>query len=94
MLIFTAINLWGVRRLSESNTTVVWWKIAIPVLTVIVPAFSPAPFSAGNGFAPAGAKGILSAIATGGVIFAYLGFEQAIQFGGESRDRSATSRLP
>ncbi len=89
MLIFTLINLWGVRRLSESNTAVVWWKIAIPVLTVIVlivTAFSTAPFTAGDGFAPAGVKGILQAIATGGVIFAYLGFEQAIQFGGESRN--------
>jgi amino acid transporter len=89
MLIFTAINLWGVRRLSESNTAVVWWKIAIPVLTIIVlivTAFSASNFSAGDGFAPAGSKGIFSAIASGGVVFAYLGFEQAIQFGGESRN--------
>jgi amino acid transporter len=89
MLIFTAINLWGVRRLSEANTAVVWWKIAIPLLTVValmVTAFSTSNFSAGGGFNPAGLKGILSAIASGGVIFAYLGFEQAIQFGGESRD--------
>ncbi len=89
MILFTAINLWGVRRMSESNRAVVWWKIAIPVLTIIVlmvTQFSTSNFSAGNGFAPAGVKGILSAIATGGVIFAYLGFEQAIQFGGESRD--------
>jgi amino acid transporter len=89
MVVFTAINLWGVRKLSDSNTAVVWWKIAIPVLTIIVllvTQFSTSNFSAGDGFAPAGVKGILSAIATGGVIFAYLGFEQAIQFGGESRD--------
>lgn len=89
MLLFTAINLWGVRRLSESNTAVVWWKIAIPVLTIIVlivTAFSSSNFTAGDGFAPSGVKGILSAIASGGVIFAYLGFEQAIQFGGESRN--------
>jgi amino acid transporter len=89
MLIFTAINLWGVRRLSEANTAVVWWKITIPVVAVvalIVTNFSTSNFSAGNGFNPAGVKGILSAIATGGVIFSYLGFEQAIQFGGESRD--------
>ena len=89
MLLFTLINLWGVRRLSDSNTTVVWWKIAIPLLTIvvlIVTAFSGSNFSAGNGFAPAGVKGILTAIASGGVIFAYLGFEQAIQFGGESKD--------
>jgi amino acid transporter len=89
MLVFTLINLWGVRRLRDSNTAVVWWKIAIPVVTIIVlmvTQFSTSNFTAGDGFAPAGVKGILSAIATGGVIFAYLGFEQAIQFGGESRD--------
>ena len=89
MLLFTLINLWGVRRLSDSNTAVVWWKIAIPILTIVVlvvTAFSASNFSAGDGFAPAGVKGILSAIATGGVVFAYLGFEQAIQFGGESRN--------
>jgi amino acid transporter len=89
MALFTVINLWGVRKLSDSNTTIVWWKIAIPVLTIIVlivTAFSSSNFTAGDGFAPAGVKGILSAIATGGVVFAYLGFEQAIQFGGESRD--------
>jgi amino acid transporter len=89
MILFTGINLWGVRKLSDSNTAVVWWKIAIPVLTIIVlmvTQFSTSNFSAGDGFAPAGVKGILSAIATGGVIFAYLGFEQAIQFGGECRN--------
>jgi amino acid transporter len=89
MLIFTMINLWGVKRLKDSNTAVVWWKIAIPVLTIIVlmvTQFSTSNFTAGDGFAPAGVKGILTAVATGGVIFAYLGFEQAIQFGGESRN--------
>jgi amino acid transporter len=89
MVIFTLINLWGVSRLSQANTTIVWWKIAVPVLAVIAlmaTQFRTSNFTAGNGFAPAGVKGILSAIATGGVVFAYLGFEQAIQFGGETRN--------
>jgi amino acid transporter len=89
MLMFTMINLWGVGRLSRANTAIVWWKIAVPVLAVIaliVTQFHTSNFSAGDGFAPAGVKGILSAIATGGVVFAYLGFEQAIQFGGETRN--------
>ncbi len=87
MLLFTVINLAGARRLSQANTTIVWWKIAIPVVTIVallVTTFRGANFSAGDGFAPAGAKGIFSAVATGGVIFAYQGFEQAIQFGGET----------
>ena len=35
---------------------------------------------------PYGLKGVFTAVAAGGVIFAYLGFEQAIQLGGESRN--------
>jgi len=67
----------------------VWWKIAIPVLTVIVliaTAFHPHNFTAGGGFMPFGLKGVFTAVAAGGVIFAYLGFEQAIQLGGESKN--------
>ena len=35
LLLFAAINVMGVRKLSESNTTIVSWKVAIPLLTVI-----------------------------------------------------------
>jgi amino acid transporter len=89
MLAFTVINLWGARRLSAGNTAVVAWKLAIPVITIValmITQFKGSNFSAANGFAPAGLKGILSAVASSGVIFAYLGFEQAIQFGGESKN--------
>ena len=89
MLIFSAINVMGVRWLAETNKVIVWWKIAIPLLTVIVliaTAFHPHNFTAGGGFMPFGLKGVFTAVAAGGVIFAYLGFEQAIQLGGESRN--------
>jgi len=89
MLIFSAINAMGVRWLAETNKAAVWWKIAIPVLAVIVlmvTAFHPGNFTAGGGFMPFGMKGVLVAITAGGVIFAYLGFEQAIQMGAESQN--------
>src|SRR4051794_10451654 len=89
MLIFSAINIMGVRWLAETNKVTVWWKIAVPVLTVIVllaTAFHTGNFSAGGGFMPFGWKGVFLAIASGGVVFAYLGFEQAIQLGGESKN--------
>jgi amino acid transporter len=93
MLLFSFINILGVRWLSETNKTIVWWKIFVPVFAVIVLAithFDSGNFSASaghdSGFAPFGAKGVFSAIASGGVIFAYLGFEQAIQLGGESKN--------
>jgi amino acid transporter len=89
MLIFSAINVMGVKWLSETNKAAVWWKIAVPVVAIIVllvVAFHPGNFTAGGGFNPFGWKGIFTAIPIGGVIFAYLGFEQAIQLGAETQN--------
>ena len=89
MLIFSAINVMGVKWLSETNKAAVWWKIAIPVVAIIAliaTAFHGSNFHAGGGFMPFGWKGVFTAVASGGVIFAYLGFEQAIQLGGETRN--------
>ncbi|GHF74394.1 amino acid transporter [Amycolatopsis bartoniae] len=88
MLVFTVINLVGVKLLSESNTATVIWKVAVPVLTVVVLLslrFHPGNFSAGGGFAPSGAHGVFAALPVG-VVFALQGFEQAVQLGGESRN--------
>jgi len=91
MAVFTIINLLGVASLAKSNNVIMIWKIAIPALAVIVLmilSFHTTNFvhPSHGGFAPFGIQGVLSAIATGGIIFAYQGFEQAIQFGGETRD--------
>lgn len=88
MLLFTFINIVGVKLLSESNSITVIWKTAIPILTVVVLIslrFHPGNFSTGGGFAPNGAKGVFEALPAG-VVFALQGFEQAIQMGGEARD--------
>lgn len=88
LALFTVINAVGVRRFSDTNTATVLWKIAIPVITVaVLLASSPrwSNFHAGGGFAPFGAKGVLAALPAG-VVFAYQGFEQAVQLGAESRD--------
>src|SRR5439155_12946549 len=89
MLLFSFINVMGVKWLSETNKVAVWWKIAIPAITVVVllvVAFHPGNFTAGGGFNPFGWKGIFAAIPIGGVVFAYLGFEQAIQLGAETQN--------
>ncbi len=90
LLVFTFINVLGIRRFRDTNTTAVFWKIAVPVLTLaalLFVAFHGSNFSGGaGGFAPAGMKGVFEAISTGGVIFALIGFEQAIALGGESRN--------
>jgi amino acid transporter len=85
MVVFTAINVLGVQWLARTNTIIVAWKIAIPVLTVIVFLIWFHHFDnlTSHGFAPNGVPAIFSSLSLG-IIFAYLGFEQAVEFGAES----------
>ncbi|MGW7573067.1 APC family permease [Streptomyces sp. NPDC054765] len=88
MLLFTIINVLGVRLLSGINSVTAVVKTAVPLLTVVVLmtlAFHGSNFTAGGGFAPHGAHGVFAALPAG-VVFALLGFEQAIQLAGEARD--------
>ncbi|MGW9025110.1 APC family permease [Streptomyces sp. NPDC055722] len=88
MAVFVAVNFLGVRVLAHTNSAATWWKIAVPLGAIFIIAvgnFHPHNFTAG-GFAPFGAKGVLGAISSSGIIFALLGFEQAIQLAGESRN--------
>jgi len=88
MLGFTTLNLLGAKLLSESNTLMVLWKAAVPVLAIVVImslSFHPSNFTAGGGFAPHGVHGIFMALPLG-VVFALQGFEQAVQMAGEAKD--------
>jgi amino acid transporter len=87
MAIITAINFLSIRLLARTNSVATWWKVGVPLLTIFVLAiaqFHTSNFTAADGFNPYGAKGILSAVSTSGIIFALLGFEQADQLAGES----------
>ncbi|MFI6357018.1 APC family permease [Streptomyces sp. NPDC050743] len=88
MAVFVAVNFLGVRVLAHTNSAATWWKIAVPLAAIFVIAignFHPGNFTS-EGFAPKGAAGVLGAISSSGIIFALLGFEQAIQLAGESRN--------
>ena len=88
MALFTVVNMVGVRFLLAANNAITTWKIIVPTLTIFVVFFTH--FSGSNftshGFAPFGPKGVLEAVSAGGAIFALLGFEQAVQLGGESKN--------
>jgi amino acid transporter len=89
LLLFCTINVMGVRWLAETNKLAVCWKLLIPAVTVVALIASSAHgqnFSAAGGFMPFGWKGVFVALSSGGVIFACLGFEQAVQLGGETRN--------
>jgi amino acid transporter len=88
LAIFTAINFLAMRLFSKVNAGITWWKVAIPVLTIIVLAFKfhASNLGAGGGFMPYGIKALFAAIPSAGIVFAYLGFEQADQLAGEIKN--------
>jgi amino acid transporter len=92
MFVFVTVNIIGVRWLARANNSLTTWKVFVPVLTIIILLvfkFHGSNFSAGGGFfAQSGAfKGIVLAL-PGGIVFSLLGFEQAVQLGGEARNPS------
>ncbi len=91
MGIFVALNLLGIRLLARTNSAITVFKLAIPSLTavaLILAGFHLHNFTAAGGFFVHGGAGpvhaILSAITAGGIAFALMGFEGALQVGGES----------
>src|SRR3954463_2283554 len=89
MALLTSINFLGIRKLAAANSAATWWKIAVPVLGALVLSIGPfhsGNFPAADGFSPDGFHGILVAISVSGIIFSYLGFEQADQLAGEAKN--------
>lgn len=85
LLIFFALNIFGAKLLTESNKVVTIWKLVIPALTVILmfTAFDSSNFSEHGGFAPMGWGAVFGAVSGGGIVFAYVGIRQIVDFGGE-----------
>jgi amino acid transporter len=88
MAIFTALNFMAMRLFNRVNAGITWWKIAIPIIAIIVLAFKfhGSNFTAGGGFMPYGIKALFAAIPSAGIVFSYLGFEQADQLAAEIKD--------
>jgi amino acid transporter len=85
LFVFFLLNSFGAKLLSESNKYVTIWKLVIPIVTAFLmfTAFSSANFTIGGGFAPLGSGAIFGALASGGIVFAYSGLRQILDFGGE-----------
>lgn len=86
MLLFTWINLWGVRFAARFNSIIAMWKIIVPIILLVM-LFS-FQFDAHNlvakTFMPMGIKGVLTAVASGGVVFSFIGFRAAVELGAEA----------
>src|SRR5580693_4778497 len=88
MAIFVAVNFLAMRIFARVNNVITWWKVAIPVLTIIVLAthWHSGNFTAGGSFLPGGIHALFAALPAAGIIFAYSGFEQCDQLAGEIKN--------
>ena len=91
LVLFVIINIVGIRYFARINNAITTWKVAIPVVTILILLighFHSSNFghAAGGFFTSTSAfKNILLTLPAG-IIFSLLGFEQAVQLGGESRN--------
>ncbi len=93
MLILCIINCFGANVISKGNVTIVIWKVAIPLITILIllpTHFSWQPFVAHTGFLPSGWHGVLAALPLAGVVFSFIGFSPALQLAGEAKDPART----
>jgi amino acid transporter len=91
LLLFVIINIVGIRVFARINNIITSWKVAVPVVTVLILLIGHFHGSnlghAGGGFFTShdAIKNILLTLPAG-IIFSLLGFEQAVQLGGESKN--------
>lgn len=89
LVAFFFVNLYGARFLGRFNNGVMVWKLVIPILTfllIFALTFHSKNFAPPAGFASFGWSKVFYIIPTAGIVFSYLGFRQALDFGGEARN--------
>ncbi|MGH7704401.1 MAG: amino acid permease [Candidatus Dormibacteria bacterium] len=87
MLVFFIINYVGIRFLSQFNSVITIWKYVIPALTfllLLILGMHSKNYTGFGGFAPLGWAPVLGAVASSGIVFSFLGFRQALDYGGEA----------
>ncbi|OOY28081.1 amino acid permease [Thioclava sp. L04-15] len=83
--VLAVLNLLAIKALLKVNNTVTWWKIAVPLVTVV--GLIAASTHWGVWHAAPGtysSQGMFTAIPAAGIVFSFLGFRTAIDLGGES----------
>jgi amino acid transporter len=93
MIAFSLINIYSIRLITRLNNFFSFFKIIIPIMTAVVlitVSYHPSNFHNPSigGFLPTGWKGVFTALATGGILFAFNGFKQAVELAGETKNPS------
>lgn len=89
MLLFCIINIASFKGLVRFNFILFLFKISIIILTIVIlihASFHPVNFSGlKNSMSLTGWQTILTAVATGGVAFAFTGFKHGVELAGEAK---------
>ncbi len=90
ILVFFAIHFLGVHVFGWFNRVVTAWKLTIPALTVVLlmlfyfhtKNFTGTP----GGFFPYGTAAVFGGMITTGIVWAYEGFRQGLEYAGETKN--------
>ncbi|MBS0349720.1 MAG: APC family permease [Proteobacteria bacterium] len=94
MVGYFLLNYWTLKLFLRSTTFVTLFKLIVPVISVLAIMWSG--FHPGNfghdlqTFAPYGFNAVFIAVAAGGVIFAFNGFQSIVNFAGEAKNPHRT----
>ncbi|MGH8145713.1 MAG: APC family permease [Rhodanobacteraceae bacterium] len=87
LAVVVVLNFLAIRIVVAINSAATWWKLLIPLATIgilMAYSFHPGNMTAHTSNIPI--SGIFTAVATAGVAFSFLGFQQAIALAGETRN--------
>jgi amino acid transporter len=94
VLVYFGLNFWGVKLFARSNSAITTFKLVIPALTavaLIASGFHPENFSVGVSADPFGnLAGVLTAVATAGIVFSFNGFQSPLNMAGEAHKPSTS----
>ncbi len=95
MVLFFFLNYFGIKVMGKTNTGMTWWKLILPIATIVILMavhFSISNFTAlapdattTSSFMPYGFAPVMAAVATSGIVFSFLGFRQGLDYAGESK---------
>jgi len=87
--LLVVLNWFGIRLFARLNLVITWVKFIVPAITIVAlfaSGFHASNLTSAGGFAPYGGSAILSAIASGGLIYALNGFQPPVDLSGEARN--------
>jgi len=87
--VLTVLNWYGIKLFARINTAVTAIKFIVPSITIVAlfaSGFHTDHLTNHGGFAPYGWSAVLSAVATGGLIYSVNGFQPPVDLSGEARN--------